>query len=507
MSAQALRILVIEDNPFDLLLLKRFLADNAAGDFQLVNVSSLAEGLYYLAMAPFDVVVLDLNLPDSDGLESLKKVVVYNPCVPVVVLTGCLEETLGLEAVRQGAQDYLIKGQTDGPSLVRSLRYAVQRNQLMEEVRRREKHLQLLTNKLPACLWTTDDQMRVTTVFGSGLLGLKTKPSAILNRKLRDLFPSRETGWPLFQAHARALEGESVIFDYETPGQLFHVHIEPVLAINKRIVGTIGVALDVTSHKRIEAGFRTAQQIQRGLLPKSAPQRGHFDIGGVSYPAEATGGDFFDYLPMKDGSLGVIVADASGHGFGPAILAAITHTCLRVLAQTTEDLPAILDVTNRLLHDDTGGERFVTLLFAQFNSLRSSMAFSSAGHPEGYLLDHFGAVKDRIQSNGVPLGILPSQNFPASSPIPLEPGDLVVFYTDGILDAVSPEGVPFGKDRLLEKLQEVRQQPAQEVAESVCRAARDFYQHQPLRDDITTVVIKVAPSSASRLEGKAVTSN
>src|SRR5581483_8712064 len=113
--------------------------------------------------------------------------------------------------------------------------------------------------------------------------------------------------------------------------------------------------------------MRVARAIQQKLFPPAAPHVPGFDIGGATYPADATGGDYFDYLTLPDGSVGLVLGDVSGHGFGPALFAAVTHACLRTLALTRHDidLEGILATGNRLLHEDTEGDPFVTLVFAR----------------------------------------------------------------------------------------------------------------------------------------------
>lgn len=135
MSIDTIRILLIEDNPVEALLMKSVLTRSAAKNaylpgVELVSAKLFAAGLECLAEGNIDVVLLDLSLPDADGLETLVKLREQEPNVPVVVLTGRDDESLALEAMQVGAQDYLVKGQVDGPNIVRAVRYAVERHRL-----------------------------------------------------------------------------------------------------------------------------------------------------------------------------------------------------------------------------------------------------------------------------------------------------------------------------------------------------------------------------------------
>lgn len=270
----------------------------------------------------------------------------------------------------------------------------------------------------------------------------------------------------------------------------------PVYSAQREIIGVQGMFWDTTEHKWVEdqkEQLHIARVIQQKLLPITAPQLKGFDIGGSSRPADATGGDYFDYIAMAENSLGVAVADVSGHGFGPALVAAATHACLRTLAGLRRGvgIAQMLSAANSLLFEDTAGEPYVTLIFAHLDPQTRTLAYSNAGHPPGYVLDADGQIKHLLESTSTFLGIFPEADFETGKPIHLEIGDIVVLYTDGVLEAMAPDGAMFGKDRLLEAIRANRHQSAQSIVDAICRVARDFYQHEPQRDDITAVVIKV----------------
>ena len=236
--------------------------------------------------------------------------------------------------------------------------------------------------------------------------------------------------------------------------------------------------------------LRIAREIQQKLFP-AAPRVAGFDIGGTSYPAALTGGDYFDFIPLPDGTLGVVVGDVSGHGFGPALLMASTRAYLRGLAQTHADPTEILTRANRVLSDDTDGEPYVTLLFARLDPRSRSLVYASAGHPTGYVASSSGAVKERLESTGIPLGLLPEADFPSSSAVTLEPGDTVLLLTDGILEARAPNGILFGEKRALDTLRVYREDTARQLVNNLYHTVRAFTQNGPQHDDITAVSIKV----------------
>jgi serine phosphatase RsbU (regulator of sigma subunit) len=240
--------------------------------------------------------------------------------------------------------------------------------------------------------------------------------------------------------------------------------------------------------------FRVAREIQQRLFPKASPRSARFDIAGASHPAEAAGGDYFDYLPMADGCLGVVVADVSGHGVGPALLMAETRAYLRTLALNARDAGDVLTRANHALAEDVDFERFVTVVLARLDPRSQSLNYASAGHPSCYVLDGAGRVKATLKPLGVPLGMQPNIHYAASPVISLSTGDIMLLLTDGIEEAMSPEDTFFGVDPILDVVRAHSERSAEEIVEALFRAVRDFSQGLPQLDDLTVVVVKVKPS-------------
>ena len=255
-----------------------------------------------------------------------------------------------------------------------------------------------------------------------------------------------------------------------------------------------GTIIDITDRKREkeqEFKLRLAREIQMKLFPAGSSHRSGLDIGGASYPADATGGDYFDYVPMPADCLGIAIGDVSGHGFGPALLMAETRAYLRALAMTRTDVVEIVTLLNRALAADMAGEQFITLLLARLEPHTRSFVYTSAGHPQGFVLDAAGAVKKVLHSTGLPLGVDADAVFAASPPILVDPGDLILFLTDGIVEASAPDGSTFGNARALDLVRCYRQDSAHTIVCNLYHAVRSFSQNQPQDDDVTAVIVKV----------------
>jgi len=260
-------------------------------------------------------------------------------------------------------------------------------------------------------------------------------------------------------------------------------------------VGYVAVNRDVTEHRRAERALlasqqelRVARSIQQRFFPQSAPSLDGFDIAGASFPAEDTGGDYFDYFPMSHGRVGFVIADVSGHGLGPALMMSQTRAYLRALVKNSEDVGELVTQLNGFLVDDCSEERFVTLFLAQIDRQQRALAYASAGH-QCYLLDAKGDVKP-LEATSIPLGIRHLE-VPSAPVRKLEPGDLILCLTDGIEEAPAPDGEFFGLERALDLVRSVRRQPAIQIVGTLWSTVHEFAGGRHPPDDVTAVIVKV----------------
>ena len=234
--------------------------------------------------------------------------------------------------------------------------------------------------------------------------------------------------------------------------------------------------------------LRLARSIQQSFFPHSPPAVPGFDLGGASYAAEETGGDYYDYFQMPGGRIGIVLADVSGHGLGPALVMSQTRAYLQALLPLGLDVGELATRLNDFLLADHQEARFVTLFLAQLDPRDGSFCYASAGH-RCYVLGP-GDEVESLDATSVPLGILPGC-VPSAPMRTLRPGQVVLFPTDGVEDTESPQGVPFGVERALDVVRANRHRSAAEIVESLYRSARSFAQDAPQQDDITAVVLKV----------------
>ncbi len=269
--------------------------------------------------------------------------------------------------------------------------------------------------------------------------------------------------------------------------------ITPIRDSEGRIEHFVSVIKDITDRVRVEQQeieMRYASDVQRRLYPAGAPRVAGLDIAAATFPALATCGDYYDFIPLPDGALGVVIGDVSGHGLGPALIMVETRACLHFLAQASTNLGDVLTKTNATLYEDLDDERYVALILAQFDPSARRLIYANAGHTSAYHLDGRGNVKAVMKSCGPPAGMMPNTVYGVTENPPLEDGDVVVFLTDGITETEDPSGNAFGAEAAIEVIRGHLDAPAQDLVQHLRDAARDFARGAPQEDDITLVVCK-----------------
>jgi PAS domain S-box-containing protein len=281
-------------------------------------------------------------------------------------------------------------------------------------------------------------------------------------------------------------------------GEFYHAEqtITPVKAPDGSVAYFVAVVKDMTDRFRRQAQeieMRYASQIQKKLYPAGAPQVEGYDVAGAVLPAEATCGDYFDYLPMDGGGLGLVIGDVCGHGLGPALIMAATRSYLRFLSKSRPNPALVFEIINDVLYADLESNNYVAMILIRLDATARRFSYANAGHLAGYHLDPLGGVKTVLDSTGRPLGLFPGQTYECRENLLLEAGELVVLFTDGVPEAEDASGRTFGVENALSVIRAHYHESAERIVQSLCDAVRDFVGPVPQQDDITVVVCKVGP--------------
>jgi sigma-B regulation protein RsbU (phosphoserine phosphatase) len=291
---------------------------------------------------------------------------------------------------------------------------------------------------------------------------------------------------------------QATIGNRRKTGEIYPVEetITPIVDETGRVSHFVAVIQDISETLHIqerEVQLRLARQIQQKFY-RAAPTVQGFDVAAAAYPAYETSGDYFDFITLPHNRLGIAVGDVEGHGFGSALVMALTRAYVHSFASMGLEVDQILAQVNRMLVDDLGDGCFVTLMFASLDLGTRSLVYAGAGHIPGYVLSTSGEVEYTLESSGPPLGLFPSVRFPRNAPITLHPGQLLVLLTDGITESTSPDGAEWGAHGALDYLVAHSHQTAGQLADGLYRQAQCFACKQPQRDDITSVIVKVDPT-------------
>jgi len=265
-------------------------------------------------------------------------------------------------------------------------------------------------------------------------------------------------------------------------------------AVAKEIRMQVEAALKEAETKRqverLEHDLDVARSIQQSLLPSAMPVVAGFDIAAWNQPADQTGGDYFDWQLLPDGKTVVALADVTGHGIGPALLAAVCRAYARASFSGGSGLLAAMEKINTALSSDLKEGRFVTFVAAICNPASPRVELLSAGHGPLflYLLGHDRFEK--MDAQGLPLGI--SSRFDSDPPLclDLERGDMIVLATDGFFEWANAQGEQFGTTRMEEKIRGSREKAPAEIIEGLYRAVLDFAGGTKQQDDLTAIIIK-----------------
>jgi serine phosphatase RsbU (regulator of sigma subunit) len=236
-----------------------------------------------------------------------------------------------------------------------------------------------------------------------------------------------------------------------------------------------------------------AGRIQEGLLPKETPLLRGWQLTAVLEPARETSGDFYDYIPLPDGLLGIVVADVTDKGAGAALYMALSRTLIRTYAVEFPTQPErALQAANRRILDETHTDMFVTVFYGVLDPQLGRLFYCNAGHNPPFLLS--GEETRSLSLTGLPLGILDSAEW-EQGVAHLAPGDSLVLYTDGVLDAQGPDGDSYGRERLLESLMRERRRErtpragSQRMVQGVLDSVHQFVGSGPRFDDLTLLVV------------------
>jgi sigma-B regulation protein RsbU (phosphoserine phosphatase) len=242
--------------------------------------------------------------------------------------------------------------------------------------------------------------------------------------------------------------------------------------------------------ERTEYEMETARGIQQSFLPESPPRIEGFELAALNLPARQVGGDFYDFIPVSKGKWGIIIADVSGKGVPAALFMALSRTLVRANVVDNPTASQAMQKANHLISQEAKMGMFVTLFYAVLDPEKRRLQYVNAGHNPPFAVRKSSGDVIMLRASGIAMGVLDDVSLEEKE-IELESNDIVVFYTDGITEAINSAGEQFGEKRLVETIERNADLTVTDLIGRVKDEVFNFAKGQPQHDDFTLVLLKV----------------
>jgi sigma-B regulation protein RsbU (phosphoserine phosphatase) len=358
-------------------------------------------------------------------------------------------------------------------------------------------------------LMTLDgDELKVRAVRGAGFKISTTIRDRVMNQKqsilIQDtmLDQALKDQQSIVQQRVRSMIAVPLQTNDRVIGLIYLDSPDLIRAFTREDLNLLTVMANVAAirieHARlneIEANERAmakeleqAAQIQKGLLPGAAPKLEGVDIAGRTTSCRTVGGDYFDYLTFADGRVAVMVGDVAGKGMPAALLMSSLQARVKVVFEDGDELAKKITRLNKSTAANCPDNRFITFFIAVISPVTGDLVYTNAGHNPGLLVRENGTV-EQLSVGGLMLGILPMAQYQEAS-AKMNPGDILVLFSDGVTEAVNPKDEDFGETRLTDLVTSLKDRPASHIVNAIQAEVTKFTEGAPPADDITVVVVK-----------------
>jgi len=268
---------------------------------------------------------------------------------------------------------------------------------------------------------------------------------------------------------------------------------------------TTAIGSEIAQRERVNRELEIAREVQEHLFPQQLPSVYGLDYCGCCQPARTVGGDYYDFLELPKERFGIAVGDVSGKGIGAALMMASLCASLRGQASVVQDMAELIKRVSNLVYGASSVNRYATFFYAEYEPRSRRLMYVNAGHNPPFILRQSsnGRQVYRLEPGGPPVGLLPGSSYEQGS-VPLEPGDLVVLFTDGISESMNSSNEEWGEERLIDLAKTCADLSALEAMNRIMAAAQTFATGAPQYDDMTVVILRVLVSQNNAF-GKSTT--
>ena len=531
MEQPTIRVLLIEDNPGDARLIQELLLEAKGGRFETALATRLSEAMERLDKDNFQLILLDLSLPDSRGIATFHKMAAHAPLVPLIVLSGLDDEALALQTVEQGAQDYLVKGQVDPRILERAIRYAMKRVEAERALAEERNLLRSVIDNLLDSIYVKDVEGHylLDNLAHRRSLGVES-PERVVGKTVFDFFPApvaakfkEDDQMVLVSGKPIVNREEVVVSDSAASVRWMSTTKVPLCNRNGQSIGVIGIGRDITERKRaeeqifrynaeirqrnaeLEDDLHMAREIQQAFLPQqypTFPRRASAAESAIRFwsryiPTTAVGGDFFHILPISDTEAGIFICDVMGHGVRAALVTAIQRALVEEMLPAASEPGRFLTEINRALLSILRRAR--TPMFASAFSLvvdiqRKCLRYANAGHPSPI---HIRRAKGEInflcaesERPGPALGVFKDAVFETRT-YPIAPHDVILLFTDGLYEVEGNQDTFFSQEMLLALLRKEMGKTTENLIDETLGEIREFALGHTFTDDVCLIGVEI----------------
>ncbi len=294
---------------------------------------------------------------------------------------------------------------------------------------------------------------------------------------------------------APIISNEEVIGVFDLESDELDAYSEDDLEVLMLLASQVAIIIDkvmlheqLIEKQRLETQLEVARQVQLELLPPRDPQLEGFDISAYNFPTEEVSGDYYDWVRIYDDQIGIVIADVAGKGVPAALLMAFLRASLRAASHIGYAPQISMSKVNYLLWESIERNQFVTAFYGILDATNRTLAYSNAGHNPPLLIDADGKTRFE-ERGGVPLGMFRDSRY-YEYYATIEPGQMLVLYTDGVTEAMNPSGEEYGGQRLIAAALRGRHLSARELIDFIHRDVIDWTGGRGAHDDVTFFIIK-----------------
>jgi len=500
-------------------------------EFETTRVNQLATAVERLGNHSIDLILLELSLSDSQGLNTFSQVRAATPHTPIIVMADIGEEELASRTIWMGAQDYLIKSQITETVLATTIHKTIDRHRCQLTHNHEGFLLQVLMDNIPDAIYFKDTRSRFLMISRAmtKLFSLDD-PQQAVGKTDADFFAGVHPQQALLDEQKIMRTGVPMrdIEESETwpDGHVSWASTTKMPLRNQagRIVGTFGISRDITKRKlaevalaerthqlqkkneQIQEELKMARELQLAMLPQTFPTLAHngsshesaLNFFSFFLPSGAVSGDFFDVIPLTDNSVGVFICDVMGHDVRAALVTAMLRALVEDFSAKSSTPGELLATINRELFgvfQQAGTTMYATAFYMIADIGSGKLSYASAAHPNPLQLKRCHGLVEVLSpegngKKGPALGLFKEGKFPTYERH-IDRDDVVILYTDGMTEAEGEGEEIFSQERLAETIQKHSDKPTNEMLSETLGEIRRFSGRQEFEDDVCLIGVEV----------------